>query len=274
MKANVAEPQETGLADGIRRNPRRPYRQKIRTLAHVSLDASQGAILRDVSEFGIALQTVVPLAADQQVHLRFELPAPRVRIEAVGRVAWTDSWGQAGLQFVDLPPRSQRSLKEWMFTQILSAAYLFSPCESAPVEGSRAEGASELLFSASPRPAIQFELQEARRPAPDARPRTVRLLWCPVPISFGALSKLVDGLVVLCSVLLFGVMSMTITNVLPTWPVTLALTTGVTAIFVALYWFLFAFWIGSTPGERLARLACSEWTNGMYGGEEDQARFR
>src|ERR1700690_3994895 len=274
MRSNLAELRETGLVDAVRRNPRRPYRQKIRTLSQVNLDASHGAILRDINEFGIAMQTVTPLAPDQEVHLRFELPAPRARIETMGRIPWTDSWGQAGVQFLDLPARSQRLLKEWIFTQILSAAYLFSPCESAPVEGNRAEGATELLFSAAPRPAIQLEPQKVRRPVPDARPRSVRLLWCPVPISLASLSKLVDGLVVLCSLLLFAVMSIAMTNVLPTWPVTLALTTGVTAIFLALYWFLFACWFRSTPGEHLARLSCSEWRTGMCSEEEDQARFR
>ncbi len=277
MRSNLAESHETGFVNAARRTPRRPYRQKIRTLSHVSLDAVHGAILRDLSEFGIALQTVTPLTPDQEVHLRFELTAPRVRVEATGRVAWTDSWGQAGLQFLNLPPRSQRLLKEWIFTQILSAAYLFAPCESLPVEGNRAEGATELLFSASPRPAIQLQPQAIRLPAlppPVARPRKVRLLWCPVPISLAALSKLVDGLVVVCSLLLFAVMSMVMTNILPTWPVTLALTIGVAAVFGTLYWFLFAFWFGSTPGEHLARLACSEWGSGKYGEEEDQTRFR
>jgi hypothetical protein len=276
MRSNLAEFQETGFVDVVRRSPRRPYRQKIRTLSHISLDAAHGAILRDLNEFGIALQTVTPLAPEQEVHLRFELPAPRVRVEATGRVVWTDSWGQAGVQFFDLPPRPRRLLKEWVFTQILSAAYLFAPCESVPVEGNRAQGATELLFSASPRPAIQLEPQAVPLPAlrvPDIRPRKVRLFWSPVPFSLAVLSKLVDGLVVLCSVLLFAVLSMAMTSILPTWPVTLGLTVGVTAIFTALYWFLFAFWFRSTPGEHLARLACSEWRI-VKGEELDEARFR
>jgi hypothetical protein len=275
--SNLVESPGAGFAGVVPRNRRRPYRQKIRTLVHVNLDAANGAILRDLSEFGIAIQTVAPLTPDQQVHLRFELAAPRVRIETAGRIAWTDSWGQAGVQFLDLPQRSQRLLKEWVFIQILSAAYLFSPCESVAVQGNRAEGATELLFSASPRPAIQLEPQPASTPAlpgPEVRPPRLRLLWCPVPISLSALSKLVDGLILLCAVLLFAVMSMVMTNVLPSWPVILALAIGVTAIFVALYWFLFVFWIGTTPGEHLARLAFFESGSGMYGEEEDQARFR
>jgi len=276
-RANLVECPELPCpdADLVPRKRQRPYRQKIRTLSHVNLDAANGAILRDVSEFGIALQTVVPLALNQQVQLRFDLPSPRVRIDAAGRVAWTDSWGQAGVQFLDLPQRSERLLKEWIFTQILSSAYLFSPCESLAVEGNRAEGATELLFSASPRPAIQLEPQPlAPTTHPEARPRRFRLHWCPVPISLHALSKLLDGLILLCAVLLFAVMSMLMTNVLPTWPFTILLAIGITAVFVALYWFLFVFWIGATPGERLAWLTCSASANGMNGEEEDQPRFR
>jgi hypothetical protein len=272
----VVEPQEK-FVDVVPRTRRRPYRHKTRTLTHVNLDVANGAILRDLSEFGIAMQTVTPLAPDQSVHLRFELPAPRVRIEVAGRIAWTDSWGQAGVQFLNLPQRSERLLKEWIFTQILSSAYLFSPCESAAVEGNRAEGADELLFSAAPRPAIQLEpppAKPAALPNPEARPQSLRLLWYPVPISLNALSKLVDGLIVLCAILLFAVMSMITTNVLPTWPVTLALAIGVAALFVALYWFLFVLLIGSTPGQHLARLAYSESGSGMRRTEEDQARFR
>jgi hypothetical protein len=264
---------------GVPRNSRRPYRQKIRTLAHVNLDAANGAILRDLSEFGIAMQTVTPLTPDQQVQVRFDLPAPRLRIEAAGRIAWTDPWGQAGVQFVDLPERSQRLLKEWVFIQILSAAYLFAPCETAAVQGNRAEGATELLFSAAPRPAIPLEPQPARpavlpRPEvhPEVQPRRLRLLWCPVPISLTTLSKLVDGLILMCAVLLFAVMSMAITDVLPTWWVTLPLALAVTAVFVAVYRFLFVYWFRSTPGEHLARMA--SFDSGMYGEQENQQRFR
>jgi hypothetical protein len=276
-RSNLVERSETDSADGVPRHRRRPYRHKIRTLSHVHLDARNGAILRDLNEFGIAVQTVTPLAPNQQVHLRFELPASRVRVEAAGRVVWTDSWGQAGVQFLNLPQRSERALKEWILTQILSSAYLFSPYESATVEGNRAEGARELLFSAAPRPAIQLEPPPAKptaSPHPQTATRRLRLLWCPVPISLSVLAKLLDALILLCAVLLFSVMAMAMTNVLPTWPVTTLLAIGITAVFVGVYWFLFVFWFGSTPGEHLAHLAYSEQRNGMHGGEEKQTRFR
>jgi hypothetical protein len=276
FRSNLADPAETEAARVVPRNRQRPYRQKIRTLSHVYFDGTHVAIVRDLSEFGMALQTVVPLAPNQQVQLRFDLSAPRARIETAGRIVWTDSWGQAGVQFLDLPHRSERLLKEWIFSQILSSAYLFAPCESLAIEGNRAEGATELLFSASPRPAIQLE----QLPCPDAllnpKPgaQRFRLMWCPVPISLTALTKLLDGLIVLCAILLFAVLSLFMINLLPTWPLAILLAIAVTAVFVGLYWFLFVFWIGATPGGHLARLACCASGNGMYGEEEDQARFR
>ena len=273
FQSNVIESQATNSGDGLAQTRRRAHRQKIRTLVQVNLESATGGILRDLSEFGIAVQTVAPFTLNQQIHLRFDLPAPRVRFEATGRVAWTDSWGQAGVEFVDLPPGSERLLKEWIFSQILSAAYLFAPCESSAVEGNHAEGATELLFSASPRPVIRIEPAQTSPPVlrdQDAPARNVRLPWCPVPMSLHILAKLLDGLVLLCAVLLFAVMAMAITSILLSWPIALALACGVTAVFVALYWFLFVFWIGSTPGEHLARLACSE----PDFRQEERSRFR
>ncbi len=257
-------------------NQRRHYRHRIRTLAYVNLDSTNGGILRDLSEFGIAMQATSPLRSQHQVHLRFALANPHVRIEATGRVAWTDSSGQAGIEFLDLPLRSRRLLKEWLFTQVLAEAYLFSPCDSISVHGGCGEGAG-LLFSAAPRPAIQLESHPARSLQPGAgkaQPRGLRLLWCPLSVSTHALSRLLDGLILLCAVLLFAVMSLAMTNILPSWPVALALAGTVTAVFVAVYLVLSVGWIGTTPGQHLARLAASDCADGMHFEEEDRTRFR
>jgi hypothetical protein len=258
----------------IARQPR-PYRQTIRTLEHVRLDSTTSGILRDVSESGVALQTVAPLVVDQRIQLQLELHAPRVRVEVLGRVTWTDSWGQAGVQFLDLPPRAERQLKEWIFTQIISAAYLFAPCESETAQGDRVEGATELLFSAVPRPPIQIDvvkLESRERTLPEVAGRRVRLLWLPLSISEDRLARLVDGLVLLCSVLLFAVIALATTNIIPTWPVATGLAIVVAGIFVAVYRTLFAYSTGNTPGKHLARMACSE-AEGRHQ-EEDRSRFR
>jgi hypothetical protein len=85
-RSNLVDPPEPAAADVVARNRQRPYRQRIRSLSDVTLDGTNRAILRDVSEFGIALQTVIPLGPNQHAQLRFELPSPRVRFETAGRV--------------------------------------------------------------------------------------------------------------------------------------------------------------------------------------------
>ena len=268
-RSNLA-PSETE-AIPVRNQPRH-YRHKIRTLSHVHLNAASAAILRDLNEFGIAMQTVIPMTSDQEVSLRFDLPATRVRIETAGRVVWTDAWGQAGIQFVNLSQGCERLLKEWILTQILSSVYLFAPSESGVVDGNRAEGANELLFSASPRPVIPFE-PKPTPPAPMVSQQAFRLHWYPRPLSFRGFSKLMDTLILMCAVLMFGVVAMAMTDFLPSWPITLTLAIAVTAVFVGLYWFLFSFWFSSTPGEHLARMASLDADRETFN-ETDQARFR
>ena len=274
----------TAAAITVRRQ-RRHYRQKIRSLAYVNLDQDNGGIIRELSEAGIALQSVSSLRVDQRVELRFELPSPRVRVEATGRVAWTNSSGQAGLEFLDLPQPSKRQLKEWIFTQLLFAAHQTS-WDTIFVQHNGAEQAPELKFSAAPRPSIRLEPQASSVPPfPDlqivdrAEPMeaaeaedTLDFFWSPVPISSHGLSWFVDGLVLLCAILLFSVVSLSMTNVFPTWPLGLALVAGIVGVFAALYWFLFVVWIGATPGERLARLAGSNQKDDQR--EEELPRFR
>lgn len=260
------------------RRPRRQYRQKIRALAYVNLDHANGGIIRDLSEAGIAVQAVSPLRTNQQVHLRFELLSPRIRVETAGRVVWADATGQAGVEFLDLPPRSRRLLKEWLFTQLLAMAHQ-AAWDSIFVHHGRGEEATELLFSASARPAIHLETEEVisprlHREEGENQPEKLRLLWCPVPISPGSLARLVDGLILFSAMLLFSVVSLAMTGVFPAWPIALAIALGITSTFALLYWFLFGIWIGATPGTYLARLASSDTANGMYPEEEERPRFR
>lgn len=233
------------------------------------LDSGDGGILCDVSEFGMAMHAVTAFVPDQQVHLRFELPNPRVRVEAAGRVAWTDSVGRAGVEFVDLPERSRRLLQEWLLTQILAGAERMSSCDAIS-----SDGATGLLFFAAARPPIRLDpVASYPRDQSPPLPR-LRLLWFPVPISPSALSRLVDALTLLCAILLFAVISLTWTGILPTWPVALAVALSVSVTLAALYWLVFVIGMGTTPGKHLARLAFSGSRGGMGREEESRARFR
>jgi len=80
----------------------------------------------------------------------------------------------------------------------------------------------------------------------------------------------VDGLVLLCAVLLFSISSIVVMGGVPAWPLAVALLLTIATIFVALYQIVFSdFLFGATPGARLARLAAF----GPAQQEQDQ-RFR
>jgi hypothetical protein len=226
---------------GMSRQNRVHYRQKLRALAHIKLDSGNGGVVRDISESGMAVQLISRLPADEVVRFQLELPNPRVRFEAEGRVAWSDSLGQAGLVFVNAGSRFRELLKEWLFTQILA--------DAQRVAGS---DAAELLFSSAVRPVIRLEPGPARllHSAPSA---SVRLLW--FDVGAPRFSRLVDSIALLCAVLLFSLLALFLTDVLPSWPLTVAFVFAAAAVFALLYWAVFALWFGVTPGNRLAQLA-------------------
>ncbi len=206
----------------------------------------------------MAIQAVAPLQPNQQLNLRFELLSPRVRIDAQGRVAWANSSGQGGVQFLDLTPRAQRSLRDWLLIQMFSAAAIsgrdsiFSALES------------ELTFSADARPAIVVE------PPVAEDYESPRVTWGLFSLTARSFSIFVDTLVLLCAVLLFSISSIAVMGALPAWPLAIALLLTASTIFVAVYQVLFSdFLCGATPGRRLALLASYP-----PGQEEEAQRFR
>ena len=60
------------------------YRHQIQSLAYVNLDQTNGGVIRNLGDTGLAIQAVAPLYVNQQVFLRFDLANPRARIEANG----------------------------------------------------------------------------------------------------------------------------------------------------------------------------------------------
>jgi hypothetical protein len=246
---------------------RRPYRHKLPSLTYVNVDDGNGGILRDLSERGFAMQAVARLQPEQPIRLRFELANPRVRVEGEGRVVWVDQQGQAGVEFVSLPERPHRQLKDWIFTQLLnSASKSFGPeFMSGPSESAGAEDG--LTFSSAPRQAIRLV---AKTPGPSLG-QPWRVLW--FSLSPETLARVVDGLALLCSVLLFGVIALAITGVMPTWPIALAITIGIAGLTLLLYRIVFGAVIGTTPGRRLAGVQRNA-AQASSANVEDGVRFR
>jgi hypothetical protein len=254
---------EVAFEDGTRPRRRRHPRYTLRSLAYVKLDHGNGGIVRDLTESGAAIQAVSPMQLGEEVLLRFDLLMPRMRVETRGRVVWAEHNGQSGVQFEPLTPRMRRAIRDWLLLQMLSAA--------------AASGRDSMFALPDP----QFVLSEqTARPVivlPETPLREVanikerpEVRWGPFALSVSHFSTCLDGLVLLCAVLIFSISSLAVMGGMPDWPLAGALLLTSSTIFAAVYSLLFSESLcGATPGKRLAMVAA-----GRAHGEEPAPRFR
>jgi hypothetical protein len=256
---------------------RRLYRHPIGLLTYVRLDHANGGIIRNLSSGGLAIQAVGRLHAGQVVHLRFDLLRPKIRIEATAEVTWADASGQAGVRFIDLAPRSQRLLKDWILTDLLAAASHLAPARAPILAGS--EAAAALTMSAAPVRPILLASSAAVPAAPDLAAQDsapaempVRLSWWPADVSPTTLARFIDCLIVVSAVLLFSVVSVATVGAFPSWIVASVLGAGAALVFGVVYCCLFQTLTGKTLGRRLAQLAAEDmhWADKP----DDGPRFR
>ncbi len=78
------------------------------------------AHLMNLSQGGVGIRLPQPLALPGAVRVSFQLPDSKVRMKAMGEVAWTDKMGNAGIRFLDMSPEVKRDLKLWLAQQYLT----------------------------------------------------------------------------------------------------------------------------------------------------------
>src|SRR5579859_3065513 len=71
-------------------------------------------MILDLSEEGMAMQTMAPLEENSRVPMHLSLGEPAIYLETTGYVAWADALGRAGVRFSDLPDESRARLREWL----------------------------------------------------------------------------------------------------------------------------------------------------------------
>ena len=266
------------------------HRHDLRTLTYVILDEANGGVIRNLSHQGVAVQAVAALRAHQLVRLRFELRHPRLRVEARGEVVWSNASGKCGIRFVDLPARMIRQINEWIFGSLLESipphsAWRADSMFSNPIPSTGSPEINDgLIVSPKPQKVIQLEppvlpefdpLHEDDAQAEAATDDLTAELsadsdWLSRPLSTRTLAAVVDGLIVIASVLLFSLVFLSVAHELPKWPLNLGAALGATVFVAALYWGFFRAFAGATVGARLAQLVSSDQVE-----EKDETdRFR
>jgi CheY-like chemotaxis protein len=115
-------------------------RHALETLAYMQFGvAAVPALILDVNETGISIQSPEPLPGVAEVPLRFVLPGTAEMIEATGDLVWADREGRAGMLFASMNSRCRRSLLQWLRKRSTSKRSL---SEAAREARSRRQSAS------------------------------------------------------------------------------------------------------------------------------------
>ena len=89
------------------------------SFSFIDLGDDNGGIILDVSERGLAMQTVGSLTDDQAPHIRFLLPQPHAWVETRARIAWVSaSKKTAGVEFIGLPDEARNQIKQWISLEL------------------------------------------------------------------------------------------------------------------------------------------------------------
>lgn len=110
---------------------RRKFRQKPHSSGYAVGDtvvvgrvAELNEIL-DISESGMGIQALWPLALGRTSDFRLDLPKPGTYLEVKGTVVWCGPSGRAGVRFDELSEDNHRELEDWLAANAISG-------ESAP----------------------------------------------------------------------------------------------------------------------------------------------
>ena len=100
---------------------RRSHSRQLTTLNYITLGESNGGILLNISEDGLAFTAAEPLVGGFVPRLRFQLEEKEEWIEASGRIVWlNDSKKGAGIQFLDISDADRGQIRRWIESKNLS----------------------------------------------------------------------------------------------------------------------------------------------------------
>jgi protein TonB len=104
-------------------HPTRDRRLQMRTTpasrAHVELDGTNGGIVLNISETGMAVAAADPLLIDDYLScIRLQLPSSEQSIEISAQIVWlAESKKSAGIRFVDLTLEARNQISNWIASE-------------------------------------------------------------------------------------------------------------------------------------------------------------
>lgn len=106
---------DTRLKDCAHTAERRRYIRQDVLFSSAEIEKSNGGILLNISEGGVAVHASSEILTDELLNLRFQISLADPWIETKGRIVWrSHSKRTAGVQFIDLPEPSRQTIRNWL----------------------------------------------------------------------------------------------------------------------------------------------------------------
>jgi transcriptional regulator with PAS, ATPase and Fis domain len=122
LKIYRAERESTGadsLPGSLSTEQKRYYRSTVNESATLLIDREEHRVkLVNLSMGGAAILTHLQLKPGCAIYLRFHLPGTDQILQLMGSIAWTESDGQHGVQFRDIPAHFHTHLERWLLARM------------------------------------------------------------------------------------------------------------------------------------------------------------
>jgi hypothetical protein len=106
-------------------NRRSHPRKTVESMIYIEVNESNGGIIVNISEGGLAVQAAMPLVDDHFPCVRFRLSKSEDWISGRAVIAWKDeSKKRAGIKFVDLSEESRAQIRAWISSEAPGAQTL------------------------------------------------------------------------------------------------------------------------------------------------------
>ena len=128
-KAEAAAPDAERHVSVEAIHPTRDRRLQMRTTpasrAHVELGGTNGGIVLNISETGMAVAAADPLLVDDDLPgIRFQLPSSGQSLEISAQIVWlAESKKSAGIRFVDLTAEARNQISSWIASERPAAEF-------------------------------------------------------------------------------------------------------------------------------------------------------
>jgi TonB family protein len=122
-KAEAAAPDAERHVSAEAIHPTRDRRLQMRATpvsrAHVELGGTDGGVVLNISETGMAVAAPDPLAVNDYLpRIRFQLPSSGQSIEISAQIVWlAESKKSAGIRFVDLTAEARTQISDWIMSE-------------------------------------------------------------------------------------------------------------------------------------------------------------